>query len=292
MTLTHLEAMRHTAQTPSGPVSYLEIGAGRPVLFVHGVGVNALLWRHVMTALAGEARCLALDLPAHGHTPVAPDQDLSLPAVAEVVRQFCDALGLSAVDLVANDTGGAVAQIFAARHPARVRTFTLTNCETNGEVPPPSFQPVVDLAAAGQLAPTGVAMAADPEIARAAAYGEAYEHPERVPDDVLRSYASGVAATVERGRDFERFLTSMRGEDLTAAEPGLRRLEAPTLLVWATGDPTFGLSGAEWLRDTIPGATEIVEVEGAKLFFPEERPDDLVAALRTFWAANEADETR
>jgi pimeloyl-ACP methyl ester carboxylesterase len=283
MTLTHLEAMRHTAQTPSGPVSYLEIGAGRPVLFVHGVGVNALIWRHVMTGLAGEARCVALDLPAHGRTPVAPDQDLSLPAVAEVVRQFCDALGLATVDLVANDTGGAIAQIFAARHPERVRTLTLTNCETRGQVPPPSFQPVVDMAAAGQLAPTGPAMAADPEIARAAAYGEAYEHPERAPDGVLRSYAEGVAATVERGRDFERFLTSMRGADLTAAEPGLRRLQAPTLLVWATGDPTFDLSGAEWLRATIPGARQIVEVAGAKLFFPEDRPDELVAALRHFW---------
>ena len=70
---------------------------------------------------------------------------------------------VTGIDLVANDTGGAVAQIFAARHPHRLATFTLTNCDTSGNLPPESFKPVVELAAAGQLAPTTVAMFADPD---------------------------------------------------------------------------------------------------------------------------------
>jgi hypothetical protein len=40
-----------------------------------------------------------------------------------------------------------------------------------------------------------------------------------------------------------------------------------------------------WLRDTIPGATEIVEIEGAKLFFPNERAADLVPHLQRHWQA-------
>ncbi|GAA4910158.1 hypothetical protein GCM10023334_008730 [Nonomuraea thailandensis] len=61
-------------------------------------------------------------------------------------------------------------------------------------------------------------------------------------------------------------------------------LTVPTLLVWGTGDTFFDLSWARWLRDTIPGVREIVEIEGGRLFFPEERAGELVPHLRRFWA--------
>ncbi len=59
----------------------------------------------------------------------------------------------------------------------------------------------------------------------------------------------------------------------------------PTLVVWGTGDTFFDVSWAYWLRDTIPGATRVVTVDGARLFFPEERPMDLLPHLEQHWAA-------
>jgi pimeloyl-ACP methyl ester carboxylesterase len=53
--------------------------------------------------------------------------------------------------------------------------------------------------------------------------------------------------------------------------------------VWGTGDTAFGVKWAYYLRDLIPGAREVVEVDGAKTFFPEERPDDLIPHLRRHW---------
>lgn len=46
------------------------------------------------------------------------------------MEDFCAALNLIGLDLVANDTGGAVARIVAAHQPERLATFTLTNCDT------------------------------------------------------------------------------------------------------------------------------------------------------------------
>jgi len=60
----------------------------------------------------------------------------------------------------------------------------------------------------------------------------------------------------------------------------------PTLVVWGTGDSFMDVSWAYWLRDTIPGVTKVVTVDGARLFFPEERPGDLVAPLTEHWAAH------
>ena len=81
-------------------------------------------------------------------------------------------------------------------------------------------------------------------------------------------------------------MTSLHARDLLAVEPALARLQVPTLIVWGTGDRAFRLKWAYWLRDTIPGATEVVEVDGGRLFFPDERADELTAALRRHWDAH------
>jgi len=285
MQLPQLNEHRHTAATRSGEVSYLDIGAGPVALFVHGIASNAYLWRHVIGSVAAQRRCIAVDLPLHGQSPVTAGQDLSLAALAAGLEDFCAALGLTGIDLVANDTGGAIAQIFAARQPGRLATFTLTNCDTQNDMPPDAFKPLIELAAAGQLAPTAVAMLADLDAAAQASFASVYEHLDQMDRDVIRSYLEPCFGTLERARQFERLLTSLDAGDLRAVEPQLKELTVPTLMVWGTGDTFFDVSTAYWLRDTIPGATGVVTVDGARLFFPEERPMDLVPHLERHWAA-------
>ena len=150
-----LDQHRHEIPTRSGPASYIDTGGpGRPVLLVHGVGSSSYLWRNVIAELSGERRCVAFDLPLHGHTAAAPSQDFTLPGLARFIADGCDALELTDVDLVANDTGGAVSQVFAARHAARLHTLTLTNCEAHDNVPPKILLPAVLLARLGLLAPS------------------------------------------------------------------------------------------------------------------------------------------
>ena len=110
-----------------------------------------------------------------------------------------------------------------------------------------------------------------------------YQDPDRVPQDVWRDYATGIAGTIERARGFERLIASLDAADIEAAGGQLRILQAPTLLVWGTADPNFPITWAYHLRDLIPGAREVIEVDGAKMFFPEERPEDLVPHLRRLW---------
>jgi pimeloyl-ACP methyl ester carboxylesterase len=274
------------ARTANG-LSYVEMGDGPPALFLHGVGTSGYLWRGVLPALAGGRRCIALDLPGHGRSPIRPGEDLSLPALADLVAGFCDALGLTEIDLVANDTGGAIAQAFAARNPGRLRTLTLTNCDVHENMPPELFKPTVDLAAIGELAPLGAALVAEPSLLREApGLSLAFENPLSLSDEAVADYAEAyvrpVFGTLEAGREFERLLTSVVAKDLIAIEPDLARLDVPTLIVWAVDDEFMDVRWAYWLRDTIPGATTVVEVPGT-LFFPDQRPEELIPHLRRFW---------
>jgi pimeloyl-ACP methyl ester carboxylesterase len=285
MQLSQLNAHRHTAATRFGEISYLDLGAGPTALFVHGIATNAYLWRHVMDALSGQRRCIAIDLPLHGQSPVTAEQDLSLAALAAGLDDFCEVLGLTEIDLVANDTGGAIAQIFAARHPQRLATLTLTDCDTVDNLPPEAFKPTIELAAAGNLAPSAVEMFANLEAAAQISFASGYEHLDRIDRDVIRSYLQPCFGTIERARQFERLLVSLDVGDLQAVMPQLRELTVPTLVVWGTDDEFFDVSWAYWLRDTIPGTTRVVTVDGARMFFPEERPMDLVPHLEQHWAA-------
>ena len=81
-------------------------------------------------------------------------------------------------------------------------------------------------------------------------------------------------------------MDSLQARDLLAAEPALRQLQIPTLIVWGTGDVFFRRKWAYWLRGTIPGTAEVTEIPGARLFFPDERATELTAALRRYWYAH------
>ena len=270
--------------TPSGRISYIEAGSGPVALFVHGVLLSSHLWRHQLAGLSDVRQCIAVDLLAHGETEIVPEQDVSVTANATMLREFLDALGIDQVDLVGNDSGGGIAQIFAASYPSRVRTLTLTDCDVHDNWPPPAFKPFLEMAAAGGLRGTLDAMLADKNIYRSPqALGPAYEHPERLANETIEAYLRPLVRTEQRTRDFQRFLAAFDCKHTVAVEAQLRKLNAPTLIAWGTDDVYFDVKWSHWLSKTIPGTKRRVEFEGARIFFPEERPEDFNKELRDFW---------
>ena len=208
-----------------------------------------------------------------------------MPGLARFIDDFCAALELPAVELVANDSGGAIAQVFAARHPDRVATLTLTNCDTHDNLPPRAFVPTVLLARLGLLAPVARRLLRDPLRARQRIYGSGFEDVTSLPENVVAAYLTPLFGTAQHARQFQRLVRSLRARDLVAIEDDLRRLAVPTLIVWGTGDRFFSTKWAYWLRDTIPGTRTVIELPDARLFFPDERADELAAAITDHWAA-------
>jgi pimeloyl-ACP methyl ester carboxylesterase len=275
---------KHSVQTPSGRISYTDEGSGPVALFVHGVLLNGYLWRHQQADLSDVCRTIAVDLLAHGDTEIAPTQDVSVLANAKMLNEFLGALNIEKADVIGNDSGGGICQIFSALYPQRLRSLTLTNCDTHDNWPPEAFKPFVAMVKAGGLRNTLEAMLSNKAIYRSPdALGPAYEHPEKVMDETIETFLRPFVVTDQRTRDLERFVNAFDNKYTVEVEPKLRALKAPTLIVWGTDDVYFDLKWSEWLAKTIPGTKRRVELKDARIFFPEERAEDFNRELRDFW---------
>jgi len=269
---------------PSGTISYVERGAGPVALFVHGVLLNGYLWRHQLSHLSDLRRCIAVDLLGHGDTTAAANQDVSVTANARMLAEFLDALKIDRVDLVGNDSGGGIAQIFAALYPERVRSLTLTNCDAHDNWPPEAFKPFVSMVAAGGLPETLKAMLADKSIYRSPqALGPAYEKPDAVSDETIEIYLRPHLRDPGRTHDLERFVNAFDCRHTLNIETKLELVQAPTLIGWGTDDVYFDVKWAHWLEKTIPGTKRRVEFESGRIFFPEERWSEFNGELRAHW---------
>lgn len=272
---------RRTVNTPLGQVAYLSSGSGPVALFIHGAFLNASLWEHQLRELADVRTCLAPDLLAHGRSAVPAPGTLNIDLQTEMIVAFLDALGLDQVDIVGSDSGGAIAQLVAVRAPQRVRSLTLTNCETHDNWPPAEFSAVHDLAAQGLLAHALQQIAAEPPAARSI-LASSFERPDDLPDAVIQEFF-GPFADNARALALQDYINAMDSSVTVAIEGDLTHLLLPTLIVWGTADRYFDVKWAHWLENTIPGTVRCVEIDGAMLFHPAERPEVLNRELRDFW---------
>jgi len=273
--------------TSFGDIAYREHGAGKPAVFVHGLGLSSHFWRHQIAALAGQRRCIAPDLMAHGETQIAADQDVSFHVQADMILELLDKLEIEQFDLVGNDSGGAIAQLMAVKAPDRIRSLVLTNCDVQNNWPPVALGEIREAARAGLLAAQFSNFANEPSLFRAdGSIAElVYEDRNSATDDNIQRYLGALVDDVDRRAAFDRYAGHQDHAQLTNIEADLRKLEAPALIVWGTDDVFFPTKWAYWLQGTLPNAREVVELEGAKLFFPEERADTLNRHITEFWSA-------
>ena len=290
MDIATFHARRRFADVKSGRIAYFEQGQGPAALFLHGVPINGYHWRHVIDRVQHKRRCIAIDLMGLGYSEISASQDVSFTAQAHMVAEVLDALRIEQVDLVGNDSGGAVAQIFAAHYPHRLTSLVLTNCDVHDGWPPPQVLPIMEHARNGTLAPIFQAMADRPDLAReryaaghSAPLFRSYADPGVLTDDVIRLYLRPLVSSQQRIEAFQRYWLGFDNAQTVAVHSALKTLQVPTLIVWGLKDIFFDRKWAYWLEGTIPGARRVVEVEDARLFFPEDRPDTLAAPMLAFF---------
>jgi haloalkane dehalogenase len=181
-----------------------------------------------------------------------------------------------------------VAQLFVVRHPKRVRTLLLTNCDVETDSPPPALLPVIEMARAGTFVDKWfVPWVADKALARSAEGlgGQTYTFRANPTDEAVDYYLAPLVSSPQRKAQIHAYAIALEQNPLAGIEPALKKCAAPTRIVWGTGDDIFSQKSPDYLHQILPQSRGVRRVKGAKLFFPEEFPDIIADEARRLWGS-------
>lgn len=277
-TLPESSVRRLNVATGLGRIPVRVLGEGPPVLCVHGALVDSRIFDATAMLLSDDAAIVLPDLPQGAHRDAVPDRSrLHADGIADALADVLAAADLGPAVVVGNDNGGAMSQILAARHPARVAGLVLAGCEVLEHFPPAAFAPIV----AGARWPatlTGFArllrvpaLLADPgtvNIFTVRGFGRSYVH----------EITAGILDNLEVRDDLAALIRSLRPEVLLRASSRLGYLHGRTEVVWPRHDIFF--SARDGRRAAALLDTQVVWADRARTFVPVDRPDLVAAAAR------------
>jgi len=220
---------------------YLEAGSGPPVVLLHGLGADSRTWRLAMPVLAERAHVYALDQLGFGQSE-KPEISYRIQTLVDSLGGFLDTMHLDRASIVGNSLGGWVAASFAAAHPERVDHLVLVDAAGYGEP--------------GQIVQDYLSRF-DPAMA-----AQAQQFLSGLTPDERRAMEAALAAYFARrsrgdGYAMGSLIQSiMRGED--ALGDSVKRIKAPTLVLWGRNDPVIPVRMADKLADDIPKAKKVV----------------------------------
>lgn len=246
-----------------GTIEVEALGAGPPVVLVHGWTLDRRAWRPQVEALSKRFRAIAFDRRGFGRSSAPPD-----PAREPAdISAIADALRLDRFALVGMSQGARVALAFAARHPGRVSALALQGAPLSDVVPDPGADEAIPHAEMTRLAAAG----------RIDAMRRLWRRHPLMRVDGLRADAALDAILADyAGRDL---LEPGRPLDVTRAD--LARVAAPALIVTGANEPAWRHKVAGVLAGALPRA-EPVDIPGGGHLCNLCRPEAYNAALVRF----------
>jgi pimeloyl-ACP methyl ester carboxylesterase len=260
-------------------VNYVEMGAGPPLVFVHGLAGCWQNWLENIPHFARTHRVVAVDLPGFGESEL-PNEDISIPGYGRFVDAFLGAVGVERGAIVGNSMGGFISAEVALNHPGRVEKLVLVSAAGLVTVTPGR------LSLAKRVAPyfhlVGARTVGRREhwvrrrgMRRMFLYGVA-THPDLLQPELCFEIASGA------GKD--GFLDAFAAVLDYDFRDRLSDVEVPTLIVWGRQDKIVPVGGAHEYERLIAGSRkEIFEDTGHVPMI--ERPHRFNALLEEFLAA-------
>lgn len=240
------EISHRTVRVAGRRVGYKVAGDGHPVVLIHGLSGSTRWWRHTLPALARHHRVYLVELPGHGRL-IRGSPSLPLVDAAAWLLAWMDAAEVQRPHLIGHSMGGYIALRLAASSPAAVDRLVLVD-SAGVPVVRSLIQYALPLARAGR-----------------------YMAPSFLPVLAYDAFRAGPLTLLRSALDLLR-------QDV---REDLRRITAPTLLIWGERDALVPVSVAEMMRREIP-ESRLVVLAGAGHVPMFERPQDFNRAVLAF----------
>lgn len=257
---------------PGMTIHYHEAGArGGVVLLIHGWASSGRMWRGVMEALSPVHRCLAFDLPGHGHSNKPDLAWYSLPNFVSVTHDFARLMEACPATLIGHSLGGTIALEYALSCPRDVERLVLVNPVVTGHLH-------LNLHWLYRRLPGRTAMTLArhlwPHLATRLKRSLAHNRLRFVPEGYVRRNLEDLTLTTA-----DSLLGTARSarHDLSSRLPGL---VVPTLVVIGSRDSTVPPDEGRKAAQRIPGA-QLAELP-ADHHLADELPEAFFRLLQGF----------
>jgi pimeloyl-ACP methyl ester carboxylesterase len=298
------------------PVNTIDLGAGPPLLFIHGLSGRWANWLEQLAELSDRAslevkpdgprpdgpavappsrqerprrkratghRLVALDLPGFGHSPM-PAGPITIARYTRLVDRLLDELKIDTATVLGNSMGGLIGVALAVAHPRRVERLVLISpagVSTYGHL-----ERVHAKSALRRLEPllafTTASAGANPNILarrrrlREASLSLVARHPGRLP--------APLAAEQLRGAGKPAFMPALEAVQHYDLRAHLGEIACPTLIVWGDSDRVISVRDAPVFDALIPNSRKVIFADTGHLAMLE-RPAEFNALLEGFLSA-------
>jgi pimeloyl-ACP methyl ester carboxylesterase len=241
-----------------------------PALFVHGLGGSAHNWTDFAGVLRNRLAIDAIDLPGHGRSGPPPNKNYSPRVHADVIIGYLAEHAETPVHLVANSMGGAISILVAAQRPDLVRTLTLIS----PAVPDNRLRiyplrsdrrmAALILPVLGEWAVKRFNARYAPEIRAAGTIKLCFAEPSRYPEERMREAVDEMRERLSMPWADSAVLRSMRAlarSQFLGSRSGwatMRRIAAPTLVLWGDTDRLVAPDLAPYVAAAIPDSRLLV----------------------------------
>lgn len=205
------------------------------VLLLHGFGSSLQTWDVWAAQLETQYRVIRLDLPGFGLTGPSPLHDYSEASDVATLTHFVDQLGVSGFSVIGHSMGGKMAWGLAAAEPDRVKALVL--------MAPDGFPEAKDIGSKPYAMPSimGVIKFSLPKFLVRKSIEPAFFDANALSDSLVDRYYDMLRAPGVRAAILERSNQTI----YTDPVPRLKKITAPTLLVWGEQDQMIPSSNAQ-----------------------------------------------
>ncbi len=284
-----LEGAAHCyVQIGENKIHYVEMGAGEPLLLLHGWPQHWYCWRFVIPKLAENYRVIVPDMRGFGWSDAPLDDAYYKEDLAEDVIALIEQLGLSNVKLVGHDWGGYVGFIVATRRPDLIERYLALNiCHLWGKADLSALKNAWRFWYMGLVAsPVGTKIfERRPDFVERMLKGASEHH--RWTKQELKSFSDVLAQPARARASTMLYRTFLMHElhPLASGRYKSERLKVPTLILHGTHDPAIRpemLEGYEEYADDM----SVQLTDTASHFIAEDNPDLVVETARKFFSSD------